>query len=459
MAASGISAPPPSWAVPCAERAESLAVPVDFASIASRVAPVVVKLTVAGAREAPTQLDGADLFAAGDLTPVQFKAPHERSSASGFVVDPDGDILTSAHAVKAAQVIWADTPEHGRLRARVVGLDETTDVAVPKMPAPHLPVAAISQQPIVCTGEWVIAVGAPFGFERSVTAGIASANPRFLALSGDMPLIQTDVALNPGSSGGPLCNARGEVVGTNSMIYSATGGYVGVSFSAPIGLVMRVARQIRQEGRVVRGRIGAAIQPVTIDLANTFGLDGVSGALIIRVEAGSAAENAGLLSGGILLAIGDKGPASYADVQQRVADARSGETLVLDVWRHRALRRLSVVAQSSPGDLPAPHAEHVGRAGPRLGLGLMEANRADSVKSLQGLRVIAAEGAAMLAGIVPGDTVLAVNDVPVSRIPEFDAAIGKLRGRGRVALLISRRGAVNFIPVLPEDMAELARDP
>ncbi|MDR6855764.1 S1-C subfamily serine protease [Variovorax guangxiensis] len=204
-----------------------------------------------------------------------------------------------------------------RLAAEVVGLDRRTDVAVLKITATNLPVAAICSSARLCAGEWVAALGSPFGFEQSVTAGMVSANPRFLPGGSGVPLIQTDVALNPGNSGGPLFNERGEVVGLNSMAYSTSGGYMGVSFSLPIDTAMRIASELRAIGRVTRGQSGARTQALTPDLAPAFGLDAALGALIVRVDAGGPAATAGLRSGDVVLGVDGVAAMAYSEIQER----------------------------------------------------------------------------------------------------------------------------------------------
>ncbi len=429
----------------------------SFVSAVARVAPAVVKITTANMRNASGAASDVDPL--GDETAsnrtaryaaTQWHTSYERGSASGFVVDPEGYILTSAHVVADAELIWVDVSSERRLEARVVGSDLLTDVAVLKVAAHGLPAVAIESHAALCPGDWVLALGAPFGFDRTVTAGIVSANPRFPPGGSGSPMIQSDVALNPGSSGGPLVDTRGNVVGMNSMIYSATGGYIGVSFSSPIDVVMRVAAQLRSRGKVARGEIGVKIQPVTMELARAFGLDGDFGALVIRVDADGPASRAGLLSGDILTTVDAIGPASYADVRAAVSAAREGQTLTLGVWRQQSLQKLEVTVREAAHDaapqqsVPASHAD-------RLGLALMERERRPDMKAAPGLYVVSVSGAALQAGLLPGDMVLAVNDASVLRIAEFDAALKRLRPGGPVALLVARRGVANFIPVPRSD--------
>jgi len=447
-------APAAAQTAPCTPSAAPAATAIDFSTIAARVAPTVVKLTTAGARHAvEADPDGGELFSRagkGNRAPVQaaqWHSAYDRSSASGFIIDAEGLIVTSAHAVAQADVIWVDLPDQRRLQGRIVGLDKTTDVALIKVAASGLLAVAPARQAHPCPGEWVLAVGAPFGFDRSVTAGVVSANPRFLPSAGSVPLIQSDVALNPGSSGGPLFNARGEIVGMNSMIYSATGGYVGVSFSSPIDLVLRIAQRIRTEGGVAHGHIGMTVQPVTPDLARAFGLDGPIGALVIRVDPSAAAGRAGVRSGDIVLMIDDAAPASYADIQERVSMARPGQSLALSIWRQRAMQRLTVVADGEPATARAQEAEPSARSLIRLGLSMMEVDDSAPSRAKPGLHVIGVDGAAMQAGLMVGDVVLGVNDAQVQSFADFDQALKAVASNQSVALLVLRRGAMNYIAV------------
>jgi len=447
----------PAWAqtLPCTATVPLPASAPDFAAIAARVTPMVVKLTTAGSRhDVEADPDGSDLFSRGrpggsaPAREAQWHSSYDRSSASGFIIDPDGLIVTSAHVVAQADVIWVDLVDQRRLQGRIVGLDKPSDVALIKVAASGLsPVVPARQAAHPCPGEWVLAVGAPFGFERSVTAGVVSANPRFLPSAGSVPLIQSDVAMNPGSSGGPLFNGRGEIVGMNSMIYSAIGSYVGVSFSSPIDLVLRIAQRIRTEGGVAHGHLGMTVQPVTPDLARAFGLDGPIGALVIRVDPSAAAARAGVRSGDIVLTVDDAAPASYADIQERVSMARPGQGLGLNIWRRRAMQRLTVVAEGEPVKPATQEAEPSPRALLRLGLSMMEVENSATAKTRPGLYVIGVAGAAMQAGLVAGDVVLGVNDAPVRSFADFDKALKAAAANPSVALLVLRRGAMNYIAV------------
>ena len=274
-----------------------------FIAAVARNAPAVVNVIVVRERGEPFDEPDADFFLSSVAgLPLPDRLPAERAVSSGFIISSDGQILTSAHAVLRAQEIWVRTADGMRLPARVVGLDRRTDVALLQVEARGLPVVPLVTGTRLCAGEWVAAIGTPFGFENSVTAGVVSAYPRHVPGAAGLPLIQTDAAINPGSSGGPLFNAAGVVVGMNSMIFSALGGSVGLSFALPIDRVMRVAHALRAGG-TPRADIGIRTQHMTAELASAFGLDSGGGALVSRVEPGSAAAAAGLRAGDIVLAV------------------------------------------------------------------------------------------------------------------------------------------------------------
>lgn len=426
----------------CLDQADAQRQGVDFMAAVARQAPAVVSVLAIGQG---TEWGGDD----ENGMPERSRAGSERASASGIVVSADGYVLTSAHVVLGAQETSVLVGGQRRWPADVVGFDRRTDVALLKIAATNLPVAAIGSSARLCAGEWVAALGAPFGFEQSVTAGLVSANPRFLPGGTGEPLIQTDVALNPGNSGGPLFNMRGEVVGMNSMIYSASGGYLGVSFSLPIDTAMRIATELRATGRVTRGQIGARTQALTSDLATAFGLDAALGALIVRVDAGGPAANAGLRIGDVVLGFDGNTATTYPDIQQRVAAARPGASITLNIWRRKAPLTVKLtVAQSAP-DLPQRVASRGGPE-PRLGLDLVERTAKQTGGVLEpGLYVRSTSGSAQRAGLRLGDVILAVNDVGVSGISDLDRALESIRQGETVALLIKRGSITTFVPVTP----------
>lgn len=258
-----------------------------------------------------------------------------RASGSGFVMSADGYILTSAHLVAGASETSVTDADQHRHRANIVGVDRLTDVAVLKIAATTLPVAPVGSSARLCPGEWVAAIDSPFGLENSLSAGVVSAFPRFLPGAYGVALIQVDVPLNTGSSGGPLFKARGEIVGMNSLGHTSKGGFSGVSFALPIDTVLKVAAELRSAGRVTRGQIGARTQAITAELAQAFGLDGDAGVLIVRVDPGGPAAVAGLRSGDVVLGVDGKPTMGYAEIQDRVAAARPANSLILSIWRHQ----------------------------------------------------------------------------------------------------------------------------
>ena len=376
------------------------------------------------------------------------RAEHERDLASGVVIGSDGEILTNAHAVADVERVIVRLADGRQFTGKVVGIDRTTDVALLKIDARGLPAAAIGSSASLVAGEWVVAIGSPFGLDNSATAGIVSAARRFLPGSA-VPLIQTDVAINPGSSGGPLFNLRGEVVGINSMVFSLTGGYMGVSFSVPIDLAIRIADDLRSFGRVTRGQLGAKIQDVTPDLARSFGLPAARGALVLRVVRDSPAERAGLRGGDVVLGIDGRTDAGYVQLQQDVAAARPGQSLSLNVWRRGAVQRVVLTVGEAPADLPArgegaqaPRDERLG-----LSLGELPAARRDRLGVDGGVSVLEVHGAASLGGIQADDLIVAIGDRPVRDIAAFDAALAAAPADRPVALLVLRAGTLAYLAV------------
>ena len=435
----------------------------DFAAHARLEAAVVVSLVATGARrESPAaagrrELDPDD--GDEDLVPddVPRVAPPvaavERSLASGIVIDADGLIITSAHAVAGLDDITVYLADQRQYPARLVGLDELSDVAVLKIDAHGLRAAAIGDASRLAVGDWVAALGAPFGLERTLTAGIVSALPRYFPELGGLPLIQSDVALNRGSSGGALFNLRGEVVGMNALMFSDTGAYVGVSFSLPIDVALSIAETLRQHGHVQRARLGARFQDVTPGLAQSFGLERAAGALVTRVEARSGAQAAGLRSGDVIAGLDGRRDMDAAALQQQIARSRPGSAVMLNVWRAGTWLRLSATVEAVPGAAPAAAAP-ASAALPRLGLQLRELDGAERrLQDGAGLQVRSARGAAQRAGVRPGDLILAVNETAVSRLAEFDAALQQ-RGPARPPALLVRRGrAYSYLLVQARDAA------
>jgi serine protease Do len=420
---------------------------VSFAAAAARVAPAVVTIIVLRPPRDPlADSDGVLTFQTLSGLPLPDPAQAtERSFASGFLIAPDGFILSSAHTVRDALGTWVVLADGRRLPARVQGLDSKSDVALLKIDARDLPVVDAEAAP-VCAGDWVAALGTPFGFEASVSAGVVSASSRMFPGSSGLVLIQTDVALNPGSSGGPLFDARGRVVGMNSMVYSDRGVYVGVSFAVPIATVLQVADELRSAGHVRRAEIGAALQPLTAALAQAFGLAGAGrGVLVTSVDPASPAEAAGLRGGDILLDIDGVAATGTVQAHALVARLRPDQPAGFGVWRGRALVRLAVRPRAAEPDRVPEQGTRSGTAREqRLGLTL---SGGDS-KLPPGAYVAGVTGSSLLAGLEAGDRITAVNGMAVQRPEDVDDALARLATARVVALLVWRGGAALYLPVV-----------
>ncbi len=432
--------------LPAAEALGSAALP-DFASYASRQEAIVVSIsTVTLPHRRGVEDDDALADDGEPASPSPIGESVERHPvhglASGFIISPQGYILTSAHAVIAVRGMTVRVADGREFVGELVGADAFSDVAVVKIDAERLPVAPIGDPGKVAVGDWVSAIGAPFGLETSITAGIVSAK-RLLPGSGGISFIQTDVAINPGSSGSPLFNLHGEVIGINSMVYTTSGGYQGVSFALPIDVAMRIAGQLRTTGRVVRGQLGLSVQEVTRGLAEAFGLERTAGALVARVGRGSTAEAAGMRVGDIVLGIDGDAELSYADIQRRIEEQPPGTTVSLVVWRDRVLRRVDVAVGALI--VHSPNAAPESKQGDRLGIVLAQVALPAGASGEGGaLEVRESHGMALRAGISVGDRILSVNGTAVHRLAEYEAALAKLPPRGYVALLVLRDGGVQF---------------
>ena len=368
---------------------------------------------------------------------------------SGFIINQDGYILTNAHVVADADEVSVTLTDKREFKAKVLGADPYTDVALVKIEAASLPVVKIGDSRRLEPGEWVAAIGAPFGFENSITAGIVSAKGRILPNESYVPFIQTDVAVNPGNSGGPLFNMRGEVVGINSLIYSRTGGYQGLSFAIPIDIAMDVAQQLRTSGKVTRSRIGVQVQELTRELAASFGLKEPRGALVSMVEKGGPAGKAGMREGDIVLSLNGQPVQDSADLARLVAGTKPGTTVAAEVWRNGR----SIPLKITTVELAAPQAAAGGSgAGATLAAksGLVvseipvEQRRALGIEG--GVLVHKAEGPALRAGIQPGDIILKFNDMPVQGMSHLESLLARNEGK-TVALLIRRGEETLFVPL------------
>ena len=376
-----------------------------------------------------------------------------RGVGSGFVLSADGFIMTNAHVVDGADEVIVTLTDKRELKARIVGTDRRTDVAVVKVEATGLPAVRIGDVNRLKVGEWVMAIGSPFGLENTVTAGIVSAKQRD---TGDfLPFIQTDVAINPGNSGGPLLNMRGEVVGINSQIYSRSGGFMGISFAIPIDEAMRVSDQLRANGRVIRGRIGVQIAPVTKDVAESIGLGKPAGALVQSVESGGPADKAGVEAGDIITRVDGKVVEKSGDLPRLIGATRPGAKATLQVFRRGATRDLTVTVAEFEADRPTRRAQaEPGPApAPKNALGIAASDLTEAQKrelNLKGgVRVDAVEGAAARAGLREGDVILSVGNAEVADMKQFAAAVAKVEGARAVSVLVRRGEWVNYLVIRP----------
>ena len=436
----------------------------DFPQITERYGPAVVNISVTGTTkvsdESPFAQDGGDPFANTPFSEFfrRFQqapgagrgGPQEmptRGQGSGFILSADGIILTNAHVVKGAKEVTVKLTDRREYRAKVLGFDTKTDVAVLRIDAKNLPVVAIGKTSELRVGEWVLAIGSPFGFENTVTAGVVSAKGRSLPDDSAVPFIQTDVAVNPGNSGGPLFNARGEVVGINSQIYSRSGGYQGVSFAIPIDVAMRVKDQIIATGKAEHARLGVAVQEVNQAFANSFKLDKPEGALVSSIEKGGPGDKAGLQPGDVIRKVNGQPVVSSSDLPAAIAQATPGDSVKLDVWRQGAAKELmarlgnaneKTQAAASPKEAPAQG---------KLGLALrpLQGDEKQQAGVDSGMVVEQASGPAALAGVEAGDVLLSINGTPVKSIDQVRAAVAK--SEKSVALLIQRGNDKIFVPV------------
>lgn len=441
-------------------RVETIELP-SFVSLVRQEGAAVVNVSAVqstrrgrAAAADPDEDDSLADFFRHFLPPGEARRYQPRTMGSGFIIGADGYILTNAHVVAGMAELTVRLNNKREYKARLVGSDARTDVALIKIDADNLPAVPIGDPSRLEVGEWVAAIGAPFGFENSVTAGIVSAKGRSLPDGSYVPFIQTDVALNPGNSGGPLFNMRGEVVGINSQIYSRTGGFMGVSFAIPIDIAMDVVRQLRDSGKVMRGRIGIQVQELTAGLAGSFGLKDVRGALVGMVEKDGPAYRAGLRPGDVVLAFDHKPVQSSADMARLIAGARPGSRVPLQFWRERTVATIEVHVEQlraeqlaetdSAGASGSDEEEADGPAG--LQLGELTPEQCARLHIDGGVLVRSAMGAASRAGIVDGDVILGVNNTAVRSVAAIETLLAKHAGL-TVAVLIQRGLVALYVPL------------
>ncbi|TRZ69643.1 MAG: DegQ family serine endoprotease [Rhodocyclaceae bacterium] len=428
----------------------------DFSGIVERYGPAVVNISVTGKMQ-QTTLGGGEpgtdprdpMFDFFRRFGPQFRIPQEgqvqHGQGSGFIVSSDGVILTNAHVVDGAQEVMVKLTDRRELKAKVVGVDRRSDIAVLKIDAKDLPTVKIGDPAATKVGEPVLAIGSPFGFENTATSGIVSAKSRSLPDGTYVPFIQTDVAVNPGNSGGPLFNGRGEVIGINSQIFSRSGGYQGLSFAIPIDVATKVQTQLMQYGKVTHGRLGVTIQEVNQALADSFGLKSPQGALVSAVEKDSPAERAGLEPGDVIVGLNDKKISHSADLPGLVADIKPGTSTKLEIVRHGTSKTVSV----SVGEMQSDQLVQDNKGAPqgRLGLAVRPLNPEEKGQAgvTGGLLVEGVSGPAAHAGIQPGDILLSLNGLSVSSVEQLRGLVAKA-GK-HVALLVKRDDGKIFIPV------------
>ena len=464
-----VIAPAQAAAMMPAEAAAKTGIP-DFSGLVETYGPAVVNISAKhvvkqtsarrGQNQVPMDPDdpfyqffkrfgGIPGFGGGDGGPGADR-PSE-GLGSGFIVSSDGYILTNAHVVDNANIVTVKLTDKREFRAKVVGVDKQSDVAVLKIDAKSLPIVKIGDPNASKVGQWVVAIGSPYGFDNTVTSGIISAKSRALPNENYTPFIQTDVPVNPGNSGGPLFNLQGEVIGINSMIYSQTGGFQGLSFAIPINEAIKVKDALIKTGHVDRGRLGVTVQGMNQTLANSFGMKSPEGALVSSVEPGGPAAKAGLQPGDVITALNGVPVADSTSLPSQVAGLAPGSSAKVTVWRDKGSKDLSVTigalkdaktASANTGDDDGGAAQDT-----RLGVAVRpltpDEKQNDSLS--RGLLVQQSNGAAANAGIQAGDVILAVNGQPVSSVQQLKSMVS--HAGESIALLIQRDNAQIFVPV------------
>lgn len=377
-----------------------------------------------------------------------------QSLGSGFIISADGYILTNAHVVNGADEVIVKLSDKREFKAKIIGADKRTDVALVKIEASGLPKANIGDPNKLKVGEWVAAIGSPFGLENTMTAGIVSAKGRALPQENFVPFIQTDVAINPGNSGGPLYNLNGEIVGINSQIYSRSGGSMGLSFSIPIDVAIDVSNQLKASGKITRGWLGIAIQEITKELAESFGLKTTNGALVAGVEKNGPADKGGLEISDVILKFDGKTITSSADLPRAVGAAKPGKVVAVEILRKGSAKTLNIAVGEMPND-PNDEAQqpnkqpNVKAEANKIGLTLKELTPAQKKKlgGKNGLLVIESAGSAAQAGIRRGDVILGLNNSEIQSVEQFNKQINAVATGKTVAVLVQRAENTLYVPI------------
>jgi len=385
--------------------------------------------------------------------PRQQEQEVPRGVGSGFIVSQDGYVLTNTHVVEDASEVYVKLTDKREFKAKVIGSDRRTDVAVLKIEGSKLPKIAIGDSDKIKAGEWVIAIGSPFNLDNTVTSGIISSKARD---TGDyLPLIQTDVAVNPGNSGGPLINMRGEVIGINSQIYSRSGGYMGISFAIPIDEAMRVVEQLKSTGVVSRGRMGVEIGELSKEVAENLGLSKAQGALVARVEAGGPAEKAGIQEGDVILKLNGIAIEKRSDLPRMVGATKPGSKAVVSVWRKGSAKEVTMIVGEADADKPISQKNDKKakkeKVENHLGVAVSDLSEAQkrSMPNGNGVVIDAVDGLAAGSGLRPGDIILMMNNVDIKDAKQFDAMLGKLDAKKSVVLLVRRGEGSQFLVIRP----------
>jgi len=441
----------------------------DFTELAERQGPAVVNISTTQVTRSnqttPFPFDENDpafeFFKRfiprnpGGATPREFE---NKSLGSGFVISGDGYILTNAHVVDGADEVTVRLTDKREFKAKTIGADKRTDIALLKIEASGLPVVKLGEPAQLKVGEWVVAIGSPFGFDNSVTAGIVSAKGRSLPQENYVPFIQTDVAINPGNSGGPLFNMRGEVVGINSQIYSRSGGYMGVSFAIPIDVAMDIQNQLRASGKVSRGRLGVVIQEVSKELADSLALGKPMGAVVNAVEKGGPADKAGLEPGDVILKFDGKPINSSADLPRMVGATRPGTRSTVQVWRKGATRDIAVTVgemteEKTASNRPARGSKPSEQQANRLGLVLSEltTEQKRDLKMSAGLLIEDVRGTTSRADLRSGDVIVALISkgatTEIKTVDQFNKLLAQFEKGSNVTLLIRRGEMQTFVTI------------